>query len=78
MAFAEVHQLSRLPDRDLLGEDAVEYMEPCLFLLVQCHFLHGRTESLTVDTDLDHFPSAVDTLGRLIGGISANLVVCGL
>ena len=47
VAFAEVHQLSRLPDRDLLGEDAVEYMEPCLFLLVQCHFLHRRTESLT-------------------------------
>ena len=47
VAFAEVHQLSRLPDRDLLGEDAVEYMEPCLFLLVQCHFLHGRTDSLT-------------------------------
>ena len=47
VAFAEVHQLSRLPDRDLLGEDTVEYMEPCLFLLVQCHFLHGRTDSLT-------------------------------
>ena len=47
VAFAEVHQLSRLPDRDLLGEDAVEYVEPCLFVLVQCHFLHGRTESLT-------------------------------
>ena len=47
VAFAEVHQRSRLPDRDLLGEDAVEYMEPCLFLLVQCHFLHRRTESLT-------------------------------
>ena len=47
VAFAEVHQLSRLPDRDLLGEDAVEYMEPCLFVLVQCHFLHGRTDSLT-------------------------------
>ena len=46
VAFAEVHQLSRLPDRDLLHEDTVEYMEPCLFLLVQCHFLHGRTESL--------------------------------
>ena len=49
VAFAEVHQLSRLPDRDLLGEDAVEYVEPCLLMLVQCHFLHGRTESLTVD-----------------------------
>ena len=36
-----------LPDRDLLGEDAVEHMEPGLFLLVQCHFLHGRTDSLT-------------------------------
>ena len=47
VAFAEVHQRGRLPDRDLLGEDAVEYMEPCLFLLVQCHFLHRRTESLT-------------------------------
>ena len=41
MAFAEVHQLRRQPDRDLLGEDAVEYMEPCLLLLVQCHFLMG-------------------------------------
>ena len=47
VAFAEVHQLSRLPDRDLLGEDAVEYVEPCLLMLVQCHFLHGRTDSLT-------------------------------
>ena len=47
VAFAEVHQRGRLPDRDLLGEDAVEYLEPCLFVLVQCHFLHGRTESLT-------------------------------
>ena len=47
VAFAAVHQRSRLPDRDLLGEDAVEYLEPCLFVLVQCHFLHGRTESLT-------------------------------
>ena len=47
VAFAEVHQRGRLPDRDLLGEDAVEYVEPCLFVLVQCHFLHRRTESLT-------------------------------
>ena len=47
VAFAEVHQRGRLPDRDLLGEDAVEYLEPCLFLLVQCQFLHRRTESLT-------------------------------
>ena len=47
VAFAEVHQLSRQPDRDLLGEDTVEYMKPCLFLLVQGHFLHGRTDSLT-------------------------------
>ena len=47
VASAEVHQLSRLPDRDLLGEDAVEYVEPCLLMLVQCHFLHGRTDSLT-------------------------------
>ena len=43
MAFAEVHQLSRLPDRDLLGEDTVEYMKPCLFLLVQGHFYEGRS-----------------------------------
>ena len=47
VAFAEVHQRGRLPDRDLLGEDAIEYLEPCLFLLVQCQFLHRRTESLT-------------------------------
>ena len=32
VAFAEVHQLRRLPDRDLLGDDAIEYMEPCLSL----------------------------------------------
>ena len=42
VALAEVHQRGRLPDRDLLGEDTVEYVEPCLFVLVQCHFLHGR------------------------------------
>ncbi len=47
VALAEVHQGGGLPDRDLLGEDAVEHMEPGLFLLVQCHFLHGRTDSLT-------------------------------
>ena len=45
VAFAEVHQRGRLPDRDLLGEDAVEYIEPCLFLLVQRHFLMGSDQS---------------------------------
>ena len=48
VAFAEVHQRGRLPDRDLLGEDAVEYLEPCLFVLVQCHFLMGSDQSLEV------------------------------
>ena len=47
VACAEVHQRRRLADLDLPADDAGEDVEPCLFVLVQCHFLHGRTDSLT-------------------------------
>ena len=63
VAFAEVHQLSRLPDRDLLGEDAIEYMEPCLLMLVQCHFLHGRTDG----NDNPFWPHRDDRFGPTPG-----------
>ncbi len=47
VACTEAHQRRRFSDLDLPGDDAVEDVEPCLFVLVQCHFLHGRTDSLT-------------------------------
>ena len=46
MTFAHSHNLGSLGDGKLVFQNAVEHLNPCLFLLIQCHIPHGMTFSL--------------------------------
>ncbi len=41
VARADSHQFSRLIQGNVLGEEAVQDLKPCLFFLSQTHILHG-------------------------------------
>ena len=47
MALTHSHDHGSLGDGKLVFQDTVEYLDPGLFLLVQCQILHRMTFSLT-------------------------------
>ena len=57
MTFTHSHDLGSLGDGKLVFQNTVEYLNPCLFLLVQRYIPHGDdifAEQLAGDQIVDH------------------------
>ena len=67
VAFAHSHDLGSLGDGKLVFQNTVEYLNPCLFLLVQRYIPHGDdifAEQLAGDQIVDHQHEFPGTLTR--------------
>ena len=57
MTFSNSHDLGSLNDGQLVFQNAVEHLNPCLFLLIQRYTPHGDdifAEQLAFDRSVDH------------------------
>ena len=74
MALAQSHNLGSLCDGKLVFQNAVEHLDPGLFLLIQCQIPHGVTFSLTNQLAGDIIVDQQHTIARTYGPVVARVI----